>query len=186
MTGSLPNMTNLHIVGFSDRHSDFDKCPNVKILKIDQGSLRESRPFRLLSHLSKLILYFVRIDEVALTAFRDLSVLRTLELGNCRVLCDWGVFGVALAQTPVKSITFRHIYCHAPDIESLLNSVELDYLFLSNFASNFASNTERGDFPYDLYRSFEQAFSCKRENPRKSFLIEQDRFGRTHNGTILT
>jgi hypothetical protein len=129
--------------------------------------------------LSKLVLVRAKIVTTSLAAFDDLFCLKVIEFVRSQVDCEWSAFGACLARTPVKSVTFRSIDCQVEDIESFLAAVKLDYFYISNFTPALALLPAT-----ELFHSFGDAFHCKRDNPRKSFLIEQDGCARNHNGVI--
>lgn len=164
----------------------FEKCPNLKALKITFSCftagyipLRKIPALSSMSQLSSLYLLYVRVFEKSFDAFGCLRALKTLEFEHCAFECNWKSFGAVLAQTPVKSIIFKNIDCRVKNIELLLDSVRLDYLYLSNFNPEVGTETE-----FEIFHTFADAFHCQRENPRKAFLIEQDGFARNHNGVI--
>lgn len=180
-------MTYLEVFKFNPRVDvHLEKCPNLESLKITfynpgyQVSLRRIPALISMPHLTKLVLVRVTIDETSLNAFDDFLSLKYLELVRCAIVCDYGELGLCIARSSIKSVTLRTIACYVEDIELLLASVKLDYLFISNFTSK-----NRLGSAIDLFRSFGDAFHCKRNNPREAFLIEQDGFARNHNGKII-
>lgn len=177
-------MTNLKVSKYDPRLDvDFGKCPNLRVLfliSLEKVShllvLRKIPVLCSMTHLSRLVLCHLKVVASSLAAFDGLFALHFLEFDHCIIDCDWSSLGVILAQTPVKNLIFEYVECHVDDIESLLDSVQLDYLYLSNF---------RSPSPGDVFRTFQDAFHSRRENPRKSFLIEQDGYARNYNGIIF-
>lgn len=125
-----------------------------------------------LTHLSKLVIFNMKLRPQSVTAFEGMSALHVIEFIDCSV-CDWGGFGCSLAQTPVKAVSFRDVECDLEDIESFLASVKLDRLYLSNFTTILV-----GCSPVGVCRAFDLVFGGKKENPRLVFLIEQDGYTR--------
>lgn len=124
-------------------------------------------------------LHFRTPDLSSLVAFKNLSALNVLEFNWCAIGCDWRDFGKSLALTPVKSITFENIDCCVESVESLLESVQLNYLYLTTImVATRRAESQR------LFRAFAKAFHCQRENPRIGFLIEHFDHARNHNGVI--
>lgn len=162
-------MMNLGLfVSWGASFSCLDKCRNLQNLNIEFADWFPKVPtFCFLANLSKLVIWCGRLNSP--TVFDALVALRTLELNDCRFECDWKSLGTSLAHTSVKNLSFRNIHCSVDNLESLLDSVELDYLHLSKFRS--ISGRKSG---LELYREFEEAFHAKRRNPRTLFLIEED------------
>lgn len=177
----LPNMIDIKVSKYDPcTDINFEKCLNLEYLEIVSQDLLELQRIPALcsmSRLGKLILSRATIGTRSLPLFHDLCALKILQFRHCQFDCDWKAFGAALAKTPVKSATFQCISCVVEDIESLLESVTLDYLYISNFSTPMVSTSE-------VFDNFAFAFHCKRDNPRKDFLIEQDGFARNHNGVI--
>jgi hypothetical protein len=130
-----------------------------------------------MSRLLKIYFFHVKIIASSLTAFESLKALTILVCDHCHIKCQWSTFGVALARTPLKNITLRNIDCSVDDIESFLDVLRLDNLYLSNFRPTFAPAV-------GVFLSFQAAFCAKRQNPRECFLIEEDGYARNHNGVI--
>lgn len=163
----------------------FEKCLNLKVLKLnrlsDLLSFYRIPALSKMTRLSKLTLSRVKILTSSLVAFEDLSALNILELSDCSIKCNWRRFGVSLGHTPVKNITFENItVSRVDDMESLLDCVQLDYLYVSNFTFS----TRQGQSQIELFQAFATAFHCKRKNPRIAFLFEQNDYARNHNGAI--
>lgn len=180
-------MTDLHLVRYNDRemNDNFKKFLNLKVLKLNSiehcfVALRETPALSLMTRLSKLVLSRLIILKSSLVVFETLSALNILELSHCLFECDWADFAVSLSRTPVKNFAFENLSCQVEDIESLLNSVQLDYLYLTNFRTTLIDKTSQ----VDDFRIFAVAFHCKRENPRVAFLFEQGGYARNHNGVI--
>jgi hypothetical protein len=179
-------MTDLKVLKYDpDNDENFENCLNLESLQIvylnhpNLLALQKISALSAMSCLSKLILSRVKVLPTSLAAFDHLFALKVLEFAHCKVECNWTDFGVSLAQTPVKNLIFRNIHCHVDHIESLLASVRLDFLYLSNFKPLTSESS------IDVFRTFADAFHCKRDNPAVSFLIEQDGFARNHNGAII-
>lgn len=180
---SLQNLTSLELSRANGAEElCFAKCLNLKVLalffvKNELIPLRKIPALDCVSRLSKLSLFNVTILVSSLSIFDGLFALNILEFGQCCVTCDWITFGMSVSRTPVKSVIFRNVRCSVEDIESFLDFVKLDYLYLSNFLPTKSA--------FETFRNFQDAFFYKRQNPRNSFLIEQDGYGRIHNGVMI-
>lgn len=177
----LPNLTDLTLFHYLPcLEINLKKCLRLKSLNLRSArinlmsSLARIPILCEMDHLANVTFYNLLITSYSISTFDHLSALHTLAFDRCRIECNWYRLGVALAQTPLKSLILRVVRCDVQSVESLLGSVNLQHFFLSIFVTSKSADA--------LFNTFADAFTKTRKNPT-SFLIELKNM-QNLNGTI--